>query len=343
MIDEMADAQRPEVAICIPVRNEAALLPRLLEAIAAQGRADAVLCLFFDDCTDGSATVVAEHAATLPFRIVSEAGGATAEPNAGRARARAMAIGLDACGDDAVVLSTDADSVPAADWVARNLAALDLADVVCGRIVRGGELPSAVQDRVEAYFDALFALRRAIDPVPWEAPSTHHYTSAASLAVRARTYRALGGFEPRASAEDARFVDAAHAAGLRVRRDAAVWVETSSRRHGRAAAGLADHLRGLDDGAVGPTMAHPADEAWRYRAQARARAAWGDAAAFDALAAMLGCDVALVREAALASVNAEAFAMRVVGVVPGGPRIATLDQAERALAELTLDERSAAA
>lgn len=338
------NAQQTQVAICVPVRNEAVLLPRLLDAIAAQqGAAPLTLCLFFDDCSDESEAIVVQRAASLPFRIVSDAGGATAEPNAGRARARAMAIGLDACGDDAVLLSTDADSVPAAEWVARNLAALEVADVVCGRIVRGGELPSAVQDRVEGYFDALFALRRAIDPVPWEAALTHHYTSGASLAVRAGTYRVLGGFEPRASAEDARFVDAAHAAGLRVRRDASVRVETSSRRQGRAAAGLADHLRGLDDGAVGPTMAHPADEAWRYRAQARARAAWGDAVAIDGLAAVLGCYVSRIREVALSSVNAEAFAMRVVGAVPNGARIVTLDEAERALANFTLDERSAAA
>ncbi|WP_261293506.1 glycosyltransferase [Sphingomonas hylomeconis] len=331
------------VAICVPVRNEALLLPRLLEAIAAQAQADALtLRLFFDDCRDDSADIVAQHAASMPFRIVSKTGGATAEPNAGRARAQAMTIGLDACGDAAVLLSTDADSIPAPDWVARNLAALDLADLVCGRIVRGGELPSAIQDRVEAYYDGLFALRRAIDPVPWEAPHTHHYTSGASLAVRAGTYRALGGFEPRASAEDARFVDAAHAAGLRVRRDAAVCVETSSRRHGRAAAGLADHLRGLDGGATGPTMAHPADEAWRYRGQARARAAWGDAAAVDRLAVALGRDAAHIRAVARTSANAEAFAMRVIGEVPGGARLATLDEAERALANLTF-ERSAAA
>lgn len=113
--------------------------------------------------------------------------------------------------------------------------------------------------------------------MPWEARQTHHYTSGASLAFRAPAYARSGGFQPLGSAEDARIVDEAHRAGLRVRRDAAVRVVTSSRRVGRAVGGLADHLHDLaylQGGQDGVRVAHPAHMAWQYAGHAAARRAF---------------------------------------------------------------------
>ena len=163
---------------------------------------------------------------------------------------------------------------------------------------------------------------------------THHYTAGASLAFRAKAYAGLGGFEARPSAEDARIVDAAHRAGLRVRRDAAVRVETSSRRVGRAVNGLADHLRTLADGDA-IRVAHPERAAAR-----RAFGAPGDAG-YARLAATIGRDAAEVRRLAAGSPNAEAFATRVVPGHPGGECLVTLDEAEAALGSLAACERAA--
>ena len=329
--------------VCVPVRNEATLLPRFLDALATQRGAGAfTLCMLFDGCDDDSAGIVVARSAKLPFRVVT-ADVSSGEPNAGLARKRAMALGLSVLRDDAMIVSTDADSVPDPDWVAANRAALDVADVAAGRVVRSGGVPNPVQDRVEAYYDALFALRRAIDPLPWEARQTHHYTSGASLAFRAAAYRQLGGFEPLPSAEDARLVDAAHRAGLRVRRDAAIRVETSARRVGRAVDGLADHLRRLDAGEAQATMAHPDDMVWRYRYHANARTAWAKPVAYPALAAALERDLAEVVGIAADAANAEAFAMQVVPGIPGGERTVSLGDAEIALAALTADRRRIAA
>lgn len=331
-------------AVCVPVRNEAMLLPRLLDALTAQrGHPEFTLCLLFDDCSDASAAIVAERSGALPFRVVTAEAGA-GPPNAGRARRAAMELGVSILRDaGAIVISTDADSAPAPDWLAANAAALADADVACGRILREGGRASPLQDRIEAYYDGLFALRRTLDPVPWEAVETHHYTSGASLALRVAHYRTLGGFEPLASAEDARLVDAAHHAGLRVRRDAAIRVKTSARREGRATGGLADHLRRLDVGEGYATMAHPEDAAWRYRRHALTRAAWGDLAARRAaLAFSLGCDVDEIDRIAADCGNAEAFAMRAVPDVPGGERIVPLDEAEAALAGLADGRRTGA-
>ena len=328
----MSISQDRPAAVCVPVRNEGALLPRFLDALVAQDRGAFTLCILFDGCADDSAVIVEARAASVPFAIVTAHadGGA---PNAGRARRAAMDIGLAALPDDAgMIVSTDADSVPALDWLGTNAAALIAADVVAGRIVRKGGPASPLQDRIEDYYDALFVLRRMIDPVPWEAPHTHHYTSGASLAFRTGAYRQLGGFEPLPAAEDARLVDRAHRAGLRVRRDAAIRVDTSARRVGRAVGGLADHLRWIDAEAGQAMMTHPADMVWQYTRQAAARAAWSRPGGMPTLAAKLGCDINHVERIAADAFNAEAFAMQVVPNAPGGARTVSLDTAEAVLA-----------
>lgn len=333
----------PSLAICVPARNEAALLPCLLDSLDRQdGAGSFVLCLLLDGCSDDSAAIVAAYRGRARFPIVTGAAAVVAEPNAGRARRAAMALGQETVGDGGILLSTDADCVPAPDWVAANRAALAQADLVVGRIVRAGGRASPVQDRIEAYYDGLARLRRRLDPVAWESAEPHHYTSAASLACSATTYRALGGFEPVAAGEDARLVDMAHRRGVRVRRDGAVRVETSARRDGRAQGGLADHLRALDrTGDAAARMAHPEDVAWRYARHALARASWPTLErSAPALAEAVHRPVAELHRIARKVPNAEAFAIAVVPDVPGGERQVDLATAEAALAKLEADLRA---
>jgi glycosyltransferase involved in cell wall biosynthesis len=328
----MIDAPRfAELAVAVPVRNEVDRLPRLLTALANQGSGvPFTLCLFFDNCSDGSAELIASWAERVPFEIVSDACLSGGAPNAGAARRRAMALAGDRL-ESGVLLTTDADSEPAADWIAMNVKALEHADVVAGRIIRGEQRTPDAQDRVCAYFDRLHALRRALDPVPWEGTETHHWTSGASLAVRADIYRRLGGFAARVSGEDAAFSDSAARAGYRVRRDARVIVRTSSRRKGRARNGFAASLAALDDFGTASDLVHPDDEAWRFRMQATARAAY-NAQDLRSLPQLLGLPPAEVETVAAACVNAEAFVARIVGAPPGGLRMVSLAHAEALLA-----------
>ncbi|WP_156680201.1 glycosyltransferase [Sphingomonas profundi] len=318
------------IAIGVPVRDEEERLPRLLHALADQrGAPPFRLCLFLDGCTDGSAALVAALSATLPYRIVSDRTDRAGPPNAGLARARAMALAL-AAAPDGILLTTDADGAPATDWIAANLAALASADVVAGRIVRGAEPPSRRQDRIDTYYAHLYRARRAIDPIGWEPDPAHHWTSGASLALRAATYRALGGIAPLANGEDAALCDAAERAGLRVRRDAAVLVRTSARRRGRADGGFAAALAQLDRGDDMPMTTHPEDEMWRFRMQAEARSLHGrgDYASFSA---RLGLPPQEVEQVAAECRNGAAFAARIVGPPPGGARMVRFDDAERIL------------
>lgn len=315
------------IAVAVPARNEAERLPHLLAALARQrGAPHFTLCLFLDNCSDGSADAIAALAATMPYPIVTDCCRAGGPPNAGEARSRAMALALRHA-PDGIVMTTDADSRPEADWIAANVAGLAAADVVAGRIVRAVAPGGDMLDRLARYLDRLHDLRRRIDPVPWEGDPTHHWCSAASLALRAATYRAIGGFAPVPSGEDAALCDQAMRLGLRVRRDARARVWTSSRRSGRARGGFASTLAHFDRRDAQPEVSHPDDEVWRFERQAEARRAFADGR-LDGLAARLSLPSAEVRAVAAECRNDEAFAARIVGAPAHGMRIVPLGHAE---------------
>lgn len=335
----------PPAILCIPVRDEAAALPALLAALARlDGRARLDLCFYLDGCSDRSESVL--RAATGRHRLHIVAGPRAADANAGRARRAAMAIGLALPhAADALLFTTDADSLPAPDWIAAGAAALRHADVVAGLIVRQHGAADRGQSRIEAYYDRLHACRRRLDPVPWEALATHHFSGGANIAIRAACYRAIGGFRPLPSAEDATLLDDAARAGFRVRRDAALVVATSSRRDGRAPQGLAGSLRALDDGVI-PQVAHPHDIAWQAAAQAAARRAFatiGDGDCRDVLGAHLGLGADHILGVARDCPNAEAFAMRIVPAPPIRRDPVPLAVAEAILTDLEAQWRMAAA
>ncbi|MCP3735756.1 glycosyl transferase family 2 [Sphingomonas sp. RP10(2022)] len=327
------------VIVCIPARDEAAALPALfaaLSALAADEPAMAV-CLYLDGDDGGSAEWLRRNAALHPFALDVAVGDAAGEPNAGAARRAAMAMGLDRLGTrDGLLFTTDADSQPRRGWIAAGRAALASADVAAGRIVRRAATADPEQARIERYYDRLHAYRRLVDPVPWEARDTHHFSGGANIAIRAAAYRAIGGFRPLPFAEDATLLDDAARAGLRVRRDGAMLVETSSRRHGRAVQGLASALRALDDGQA-PRMSHPDGAAWQWAAQAAARHAFAtidDSAVRLRLAERLGLTGDHILGVARDCANAEAFAMRIVPAASLPTDGVSLAEAEEALARL---------
>lgn len=326
----------PAIAICIPARNEAARLPRLfaaLERLAVPDGAMLSVCLMLDGCTDDSAAIADAYRLRSRHRVaVAEA--APAPSNAGRARDAAMRLGIAVASDAAILLTTDADSVPATDWVATMVGALDHAEVVAGNVLRDGGGADAGQDRIERYYADLFALRRQVDPVAWEAPRPHHHASGANMGLSAATYRTLGGFAPLEHGEDARLADDAARAGFRVRRDAASIVHTSARRTGRARGGLAATLRDIDRrGLEGVVVAHPVDQLWQYRMHALARSTFATGM-FAPLAAALALGIDHLTGVARDCPNAEAFAMRVVPVPTGGMRHIAFATAEATLAGL---------
>lgn len=333
------------VAVCVPVRDERLRLPAMMAALRGQEglrRLSITLCCFFDGCEDGSEAVVRAGAEGLSLRLGR--GRRLAEPNAGRARAAAVAIGLDAVGTDGLILCTDADSEPAIDWIDRSVRALATCDVVAGLVERDGP-PDAVQERLEAYYDRLHAFRRRVDPVAWDPAPGHHYTGGANLAFTVAAYRAAGGFQPLPSGEDAAFVDEAARAGLRICRDPAVRVRTSARRVGRAPGGLATQLRQGDGcGEAAVRVGDPRAVAWQYRRHSIARAAFPTLpCSAEALGRHLGLSADHVVGVARDCPNGEAFALRVVPAAPGGVPSVSLPDAERLLAQLETESLEQAA
>lgn len=337
-----------QIAICVPVRNEEQLLPDLLRSLAAQRGVDAksvCLCFFLDACDDDSLGVLKAVPPDFPFARRLEQSDDPAPSNAGRARRRAMALGLEALGNDdaGVLLTTDADTIPAPDWVIANLAALRRADLVTGDIRQHENGFSQHHARVKAYFDRLHLLNALIDPVPWQATERHHHAGGASMALTCATYLSLGGFTEIARGEDAALVSVARQHGYRVRRDASVIVHTSMRREGRVEGGFAAHLHSLDEAGTAADLlvVDPHVAARQYRAHARARRVFRapSKTALASLAEHVGVEAAAVSSLLANCGTDEAFAVRLVPMPVEAPPL-PLAEAERRLARLVGHRRT---
>lgn len=246
-----------KAVVAIPACNEAERIEDCLRALNEQeglGGSGLGILLFLNNCTDGTAHVVAALRPSLvvPVRIVERD---FTEANAGWARREAMeaaAAWLEETGtDDGVILTTDADSRVPPDWVARNLAAItDGVDAVAGRIALdeadAARLPAALHARGSlegAYETLLTELEAIIDPLPHDPWPRHWTTSGATLAVRLSTYRRVGGMPPLAVGEDKAFVSSLLSSDARVRHDPDILVVTSGRLDGRAPGGAADTMK----------------------------------------------------------------------------------------------------
>lgn len=249
---------RPIVAI--PARNEADRLPALISSLSRQSWAARHGCLHVvlvvNNSQDASAEIAADlaaHHANL-FVDVIEIDFPAGAAHVGSARrfaierARQMATNP----SRAVLLTTDADAIPAHTWIDANLHAFDAgADMVGGQIV-GDEPEEALLGlrfvqragqhlRYMKLADRLSAL---IDPLPYDTWPRHSDHTGASLAVRADVYDAVGGIAALPFREDLAFVNRVRGAGYRLRHSLDVRVKVSARLDGRAPGGMADCLRG---------------------------------------------------------------------------------------------------
>ena len=249
--------------VAIPVRDEEERLPACLRALAQQrdqlGRpippALVSIVIFANNCADRSASLARSlgECWSLGIRVV-EASFPPATAHAGNARRTAMDIAeawLEEKGErGGVILTTDADSQVAPDWIAENLAAIEAgADAVLGRINLDGEgkdLPQALHRRgrfEDAYERLLTELSWLLDPLehnPWP----HHATiSGASLAITRTAYRSVGRLPRVPLGEDNALVALLSRQDARIRYCPTVHVTTSGRTNGRAPGGVADTLR----------------------------------------------------------------------------------------------------
>lgn len=254
---------RPGFVVAIPVKDEEERLPACLRALALQldrlGRPIPPtlirVVVFANNCTDRSASLARKLGGDLPLDVrVVEARLPPPAAHAGAARRAAMDIAeawLVAGGEwDGVILTTDADSQVAPDWIAENLASFRAgAEVVLGRIDLDGEgelLPDALHRRGEledAYESLLTELCWLLDPLehnPWP----HHATiSGASLGITRSAYCRVGRLPRVALGEDRALVALLSRQDAKIRYCPTAHVITSGRTDGRAPGGVADTLR----------------------------------------------------------------------------------------------------
>jgi hypothetical protein len=253
-----------QCSIVVPAKNEEASLPALVAALATQITLDGTpllrekyeIIFLLNNCTDRTAQIVAElQKALVEVKLYcAEITLAPDEAHVGRARQILFDVAAERFRDldrsTGLILTTDADTVPAPDWIAQT--EIEIArgvDGVGGRItLPAGEL-AKLPDGVRRYFLLDIGYRRALeelrtlyapdrhDPFP-----RHHQHFGGSLAVTAAAYDRAGGMPLARSSEDVALYRALLASGGKFRHSYRVKTVTSARLDGRAFGGLADAL-----------------------------------------------------------------------------------------------------
>ncbi|MBT2558655.1 glycosyltransferase [Hymenobacter sp. ISL-91] len=248
--------------VIIPAKDEADSLAATLAALAAQTNEQGQplppgffeVLVLANNCTDHTAAVVQAFAATHPTLAlhVAELTLPPAEAHVGRARRLLMdeaAYRLELAGQPrAAIISTDADTRVAPDWLAATFRELALGvDAVAGRILMEESRRTCPVRRCQLQ-DATYQLLRVqletqLDPQPHDPWPRHHQHFGASLAVTVAAYRQVGGLPVVPYLEDEALYQTLLRHDLQVRHSPAVRVFTSGRQQGRVAVGLSWQLR----------------------------------------------------------------------------------------------------
>jgi glycosyltransferase involved in cell wall biosynthesis len=214
------------IGVVIPAHNEAAYLASCLAAVnraavAKQLGGELVLVVVvLDTCSDESADIARQFGA----RIVN-----TNVLNVGIARGKGAEFAI-RCGARWLAF-TDADSIVAPDWIAKQLA-LNV-DAVCGTVeVR----------RWYSYGKRLQNLYASI----YRDKDGHSHIHGANLGVSAHAYEKAGGFRALECAEDVALVQDLKSTGASLVWSAAPRVVTSARCDYRRPAGFGAYLASLN-------------------------------------------------------------------------------------------------
>ncbi len=149
-----------------------------------------------------------------------------------------------------LILSTDADTTVAPDWLAQNWQEAERgAGAIGGRISLLPADIDALDDRTkhiqrcdDRYRLLISWLEDVCDPQPHDRWPRHHQHFTGSLAVRPEIYQQVGGLPPREYLEDVAFYEALICQDVAFRHSPAVRVHTSARLDGRTPVGLAEQL-----------------------------------------------------------------------------------------------------
>lgn len=267
-----------QACVIIPAKDEAHNLPATLAALVAQTELNGAplpsgcleVIVLANNCTDGTAAVVRQVAACYPGLAlhVAELQLPKILAHVGQARrllmdAAAQRLAATA-GPQGLILSTDADTLAAPDWLAACRA-----EVLAGAAAVGGRILTRATTAADANCettadsvpdtdaatvrrmqlrDATYHLLRnqlecQLDPCAHDPWPRHHQHFGASLAVTVAAYHQVGGLPVVRYLEDEAFWRALCRHDLPVRHSPRARVSTSARQQGRVEVGLSWQLR----------------------------------------------------------------------------------------------------
>jgi glycosyltransferase involved in cell wall biosynthesis len=221
------------IGVVIPAHDEEQFLPACLSAVRRAVRQVPGIAVHLVVVADSCHDRTGEHARQAGAAVVT-----VHARRVGAARAAGMrAVLRRTCHANPLgtwLATTDADTVVAPDWLARQLHHANRGwDAVAGTV--------AVTDWSEhpPHTQAMFAAR-------YEHPAdSHPHVHGANLGVSAEAYLAAGGFPPLRTGEDHALAGRLSAAGRRILRATDVNVVTSARREARAPLGFGHLLTTL--------------------------------------------------------------------------------------------------
>ena len=209
---------------------------------------------------------------------------------------------------DALMLSTDADTQVASNWIAQNLAEVRAgAEVVGGRIIVTGDERASLDGVTRSLLNLDGLYRRLVswiesqlDPDPHDPWPRHHHHFGASLAITPAAYERAGGVPPRRHLEDVAFYSALLRNDVRIRHSMKVRVTTSARLAGRTRYGLSRTLSNWRESGRGGFRLPVESKAFLeflFNTRHRLRRAWlkgklpsqSSSEEIRALAALMGC------------------------------------------------------
>lgn len=235
-------------SVVVPAHNEETLIRACLHALAAQrgvSHDEYEVLLVLNRCTDRTGKRARAFAEAHPhFKLhlldgPGEGSGPARRIGMETACARLLNLGR----PDGLVVSTDADTTVAPDWLAGQLEAVSAgARAIGGRIYLAddGSLPDAI-----LRWHAARGRRRheKLLSEPHHKGRTEHWQfSGASLALTADVYREIGGLEPLTHLEDEDLKRKLLENDVPIERLLSVRVTTSPRLEGRATRGLSYDL-----------------------------------------------------------------------------------------------------
>lgn len=239
------------VIVVIPVRDEADRIGACVLALSRQvGVPPPRVLLLINNTVDCTADLVRQFDIGIPIDVI-EHQFPPHQCSAGHARRLAMELAAAHAGSGGVVLTTDADSRVAPDWLSQNLRHIDAGlDAVAGVAeidpIDVALIPVALHraDAEECAYAALLdEIDSLIDPDADDPWPRHTQNSGASICVRVAALRRAGGVPAIGLGEDRALFAALRQTGARIRHAPEVRVTVSGRLFGRAAGGMADTMR----------------------------------------------------------------------------------------------------